>query len=102
MVHELEAETNRLDRLFTRFTDQSKAVSISSVALIVSLLALLMAWMAVDDAKTAALRSEMQAQTIAGLEDDIDVYRIRAAKMNAWLSANGVPTHQVYGDTNEP
>lgn len=98
MVTDLQVDTNRLDRLFARFTDQSRAVTISSVALIVSLLSLLMAWMAVNDAKTAEIRVALQDRHITSLEGDIDVYRIRAAKLNAYLAARGIKPEEIYDE----
>lgn len=43
-----------------------------------------------------------QENRIDALEDDIDVYRIRAAKLNAWMAANGVPTEVIYDDDDKP
>ena len=60
MAQDLHAEDNRLNRLFKKFSSESKAVSIASIALIVSCLALLMAWMAVYDAKHAKIQVEYE------------------------------------------
>jgi len=50
MAQDLQAEDNRLNRLFEKFSSEAKAVSIATVALIVSTLALLMAFMGLYDA----------------------------------------------------
>lgn len=96
MVNELQADFNRLDRLFSKFSSEHKAVTISSVSLIIATLSLLMAWMAASDAKEANIRSQMQTEHIQDLKGDIDVYRIRAAKLDAWLKAHDVPTEEIY------
>ena len=41
---------------------------------------------------------EQQNYRIESLSDSIDVYRIRAAKMNAYLAAHGVPTEEIYDE----
>lgn len=31
-------------------------------------------------------------------QDSLDIYRIRSAKLNAWLAANGIPIDEVYDE----
>ena len=50
MEQDLQKENNRLYRLFEKFSSEAKTVSIATVALVISALALLMSWMAVYDA----------------------------------------------------
>ncbi len=95
MAQDLQAENNRLNRLFEKFSSEAKTVSIASVALIVSALALLMAWIAVDSAKDAKIRAEYQDTQIQELREDVAVYRIRYAKLDAWLRANGIPVKEI-------
>jgi len=70
MATELQADENRLYRLFKQFSGESKAVTIASVALITALLCLLIAWSALNSATHAkamveyelgATRAEMTA-----------------------------------------
>lgn len=98
MATVLQADISHLDRLAKRFSTEARAVVLSVVALIITVLALLMAFMALSDAKDARVRAELQDAKISELADDIDVYRIRLAKLNAWLAARGIPTEEIYDD----
>lgn len=61
---DIQADKNQFYRLLKQFHDESKAVTISGLALIVAVLGLLMAWMAVDDATEARAEVRMQNQRI--------------------------------------
>lgn len=89
MAEDLQAENNRFHRLFRQFSNESKAVSIATVALVVSALSLLMAWMAVYDAIHA--RSDVKAQDIRleQLGDDVATYRFQISLLQADLKARG-------------
>ena len=79
-----------------------RAVSIEYVAVIISVLAALIAviWgglaMLVIGYQSGTINA--QNERIEDLSGDIDVYRIRAAKMDAWLKAHGVPTEEIYNE----
>jgi len=62
MATELQAEENRLHRLFKQFSSESQAVTIASVALIASLLCLLIAWSALNSATHAKAKVEYELQ----------------------------------------
>lgn len=98
MATELQADINHISRLFHKFSTESKAVAIASVSLIATALALLMAFMALNDAKHARLSVEYQNRVIDEVQADNRVLRIRAAKMDAWLKAKGVPTEEIYNE----
>ncbi len=57
---DLQVEDNRLHRLFLKFSAESRLITIVSVALIVTVLALLMAFMALDAAKDAKIQVEYE------------------------------------------
>lgn len=60
MVSDLQAEDNRFHRLFEKFSTESKALTIAFVALIVTVLALLMSFMALNAAKDAKIQVEYE------------------------------------------
>jgi len=62
MATELQADENRLYRLFKQFSGESKAVTIASVALITALLCLLIAWSALNSATHAKAMVEYELQ----------------------------------------
>jgi len=62
MATELQAEENRIHRLFKQFSSESKAVIIASVALIAALLCLLMSWLALMTAMNADAKVDYELQ----------------------------------------
>lgn len=92
MARELQTENNALLRLFERFSQQSKIVVISSLALLAALLAMLLSLLAFNDAKHAKIQGELSAQIyserVDELEEEIAVLGIRVAKWQAWAEAN--------------
>jgi len=95
MATELQADNNKTYRLLRQFSSEAKALTIASVALIVTVLALLMAFMALNDAKHAKRKAEYQDSHIEELRQDIAVYRIRAAKLDAWLKAHEIDVEEI-------
>ena len=75
-----ELQDNSRYRLFKELVDESKAVTIASVALIVSVLSLLMAFMALNDAKHAKIQVDLSITTmqkdIERLNDQNEVTQI--------------------------
>ncbi len=67
MVKELR-EDNILARVIDSIRKESRAVTIAGISLVVAFLSLLMAWISVDAAKTAEIRSEMQTEKIQEME----------------------------------
>lgn len=59
---DLQVEDNRLHRLFKQFSSESRAVSIATIALIITVLALLMSFMALDAATNAKIQVEYELQ----------------------------------------
>ena len=76
MADDLRPEANVLQRLFERFRDESNAVAIAKVSVVVALLSLLMAFMALDNAKDAKMRAEYQDLHIEELSDKIGVMEV--------------------------
>ena len=68
---EIQSEKNQFYRLIRQFHSETKAIIVASVSMVVAILSLLMAWIAVDSAKTAELRSEMQNERIEEMRDMI-------------------------------
>jgi len=94
MVQDLQAEDNRLHRLFEKFSSEARTISIASVALIISVLSLLMAWMAVYDASNAVAKVNYELQETQRLllksEDAADVASVRYANLLAYLKAKDI------------
>ena len=86
---DLQAENNRFHRLFEKFSAESKALTIASVALIITVLSLLMAFMALDAAKNAKIRAQYQDQIIEDLSDEFRLYQYHAEAIHADLTAHG-------------
>ncbi len=88
MATDLQADDNRLHRLFRQFSKESSAIAISSIALVVSVLFAIMAVIAMRDANQAMAKAEnwqqMYKETekecrLAQLEiDDFKMTMIRA------------------------
>jgi len=85
MADELQADTNRLNRLFQKFSQESKAVSIAIVSLVIAALSLLMAWLAVYDATTAKVTVEIQNQQIQDLEDEFRLLELYVMELTVEL-----------------
>ena len=85
MVQELQADDNRLNRLFEKFSSEAKAVSISTVALVVSALALLMSWMAVYDAIHAKTQIEVVLESNADLKKEVRILQNKIDRYQANL-----------------
>ena len=104
MAQDLQAENNRLNRLFEKFSSEAKAVSIATVALIVSTLALLMAFMAVYDAihAKAELQAEKQysAEAYRQLEREYRLLQLKVDEHRAAMMAHGIdPSMHLKGET---
>ena len=76
MVDDLRAE-NTVFRLFRKFTREAQLLALSSIAIVVACLSLLLAFMALDNAKDAKLRAEYQDKYIEDLSDKIGVLEVR-------------------------
>lgn len=93
MADELRTEANLFQRLLDRFQEESNAVAISKVSVVVALLSLLMAFMALDNAKDAKTIVEVELRYerahVKELTDEIKVWQIYSAKIHADLKAHG-------------
>ncbi len=94
MAQDLQEKDNRLHRLFEKFSNESKTISIASVSLIISVLALLMSWMAVYDALhvKALLESEirMSGQSYEQLEREYRLLQAKVDRHRAAMLAAGI------------
>ncbi len=95
MVTELQVQDNKLHRLFEKFSRESQAVTVASVSMIVALLSLLMAWMAVDAAKTAQAVVEAQDRYIEELATKTSIKSNRLSRLEAYLKSKGVPIDDI-------
>jgi len=105
MAQDLQAEDNRFYRLFRQFSSESKAVSISSISLVISALALLMAWMAVYDA--IHVKAQLQAdersitQSYEQLEREYRLLQLKVDDQRAALIAAGInPDLHIEGESH--
>ena len=89
MAQDLQAENNRLNRLFEKFSSEAKAVSIATVALVISALALLMAWMAVYDAIHANAQVDVMLESNAAKIKEIRLLQMKIDRYEAKLEAQG-------------
>jgi len=94
MVSDLQAENNRINRLFERFSSESRAVSIATVALIVAALSLLMAWMSVYDAIHAKTQIEVVLVSNADLTKEVRLLQYKFDLIKARQSAKGDPENE--------
>lgn len=94
MVQDLQAKDNRLHRLFEKFSNESRTISIASISLVISVLALLMAWMSVYDALhvKALLESEirMSGQSYEQLEREYRLLQAKVDRHRAAMLAAGI------------
>jgi len=89
MAQDLQEKDNRLHRLFERFSNESKTISIASVSLVISVLALLMAWMSVYDAIHAKTQVEIMLESNADLKKEVRILQNKIDRYNAELHAQG-------------
>ena len=76
MADDLRPETNLFQRLLDRFKEESNAVAIAKVSVVVALLSLLMAFMALDNAKEANIRSELLIQELDAVKEEVEVLEV--------------------------
>ena len=89
MVQDLQPDDNRLNRLFQKFSNESKAVSIACVSLVIATLALLMAWMAVYDAIHAKTQVVVVLESNADLKKEIRLLQYKMDRYEAGLHVKG-------------
>ena len=85
MVQDLQAENNRINRLFERFSSEARLVSIATVALIVSALSLLMAFMALDAAEHAKIQVEYE---LAATRQELLILKNQLRMTDVYLQQN--------------
>lgn len=103
MVSELQDNTRY--RLFEKFSTESKAITIAAVALIVSVLALLMSWMAVYDAiqakSTIEADERYSAESYRQLEREYRLLQLKVDEHRAAMMAHGIdPNFHLEGESN--
>lgn len=89
MAQDLQEKDNRLHRLFEKFSNESKTISIASVSLVISILALLMAWMAVYDAIHANAQVTVMLESNAELKKEVRLLQMKVDHLNAKLDVEG-------------
>ena len=93
-VQDLQADSNKLHRLFHKFSNESRAISISTVALIVSLLALLMAYMAVHSSNVALAKIDYELQAtrseITELKGQLALTDVYLQRVHVIIESNGL------------
>jgi len=105
MEQDLQKENNRLYRLFEKFSSEAKAISIATVALVVSTLALLMAFMAVYDALhvKATLTADERSSAVAyrQMEREYRLLQLKVDEHRAAMMAAGIdPNFHLEGESN--
>ena len=88
MAPDLQDDINRFDRLFKKFSSESKIVSIAMIALIVSALSLLMSWMAVYDAVHVKIQQSVVLESNAELKKEIRLLQMKMDRYGAELHSN--------------
>jgi len=86
---ELDPKKNKDYRLHREFSQQTKLVIIATVAAIVASLALLMSWMAANNAMEAKIRAEYQDEKIAVLTEELAVAQIYTRDLKAYMIEQG-------------
>lgn len=89
MVQDLKEKDNRLHRLFEKFSNESKTISIASVSVIISVLALLMSWMAVYDAIHAKVQVDVMLVSNTELKKEVRLLQNKIDRYQANLHAQG-------------
>ena len=79
-----------------RLVRHHKEGLIDNASVIISALAVMIAAFSLLFGGVSLYAVHVANERTAELSSSIDVYRIRAAKMDAWLKAHGVPTEKVY------
>lgn len=105
MPRDLKEKDNRLHRLFEKFSNESKTISIASIALIISVLALLMAWMSVYDAlhvkATLEANERYSEQAYKELEREYRLLQLKVDEHRAAMMAAGIdPNFHLEGESN--
>ena len=83
--------TRRLVNIHKADVIDNAAVIVAGLAVLISAFSLLFGGVALYAAHVANERT-------TELQGSIDVYRIRAAKLNAYLAAHGIDTKEIYGE----
>ncbi len=90
MENELRPDSNLLQRVIATIREDSKAVTIAQVAMIISIAFAILTLIAISASLNANLRAEYQDDKIQKMEDDLAVYRVRYANWVALMKTKGV------------
>jgi hypothetical protein len=90
MESELRADSNLLQRVIAAIRDESKAVTIAQVSMIISVVFAVLSVLAIAAAFNANLRVEYQDKEIARLNENVDIYRVRYANWVALMRSKGI------------
>ena len=89
---------SEINQVRNRLWDRWRATAIEWLAVIIATSALLVAFASVLVCSiTIAVLVSTRAE-VAELNESMNVYRIRAAKLNAYLAARGVNLEEIYHD----
>jgi len=91
---ELQADKNQFYRLLREFRQESRAVTISSIALVVSIIAAILSALAMNTANRAAAKVDYELNEtrdkIESYEDTKAMTSVRYANLLAYLRSQGV------------
>jgi hypothetical protein len=91
MVTDLTPD-NKLHRLFEKFSNESKIVTVSSIAMIVAILALLMSWISLSDAKHAKVKVDYE---LAGTRQEMLILKNQLRLTDVYLQENHILLEQI-------
>ena len=90
MENELRPDSNLLQRVITAIREESTAVTIAQVSIIISVVFAFLAILSVAASFNANLRAEYQDDKIQKMEDELSIYRVRYANWVALMNARGI------------
>lgn len=106
---DLHDDYARFVRSIREFTQERTFIILVGICMVASIISWFRAEHAKDIATEASIRSQMQVDEIRDLKTEIElklqqqqtqvnIYKIRANRLDAWLKAHGVPIEEIYDD----
>ncbi len=90
----IEATRRLVSRQRESLIDNAAMIT-AGLAVLIAAFSLLLGGVALYATLSSSANTAAQIDQLNG---SVNVYRIRAAKMDAWLKAHGVPTGEIYDD----
>lgn len=105
MENEIQADYKRWIRAIKEFGQERTIITIASISLVVSILALLMAWMAVYDAiqakSTIEADERYSSESYRQLEREYRLLQLKVDEHRAAMMAHGIdPNFHLEGESN--